>query len=253
MRWHRVTEERAGLSGAGIPHWREVGEWGAYRQECWGRLQGAGPELPRGARHTGECRISFSLCPSNATGLQRLQEGQEPKDHCIPVCVCVCVCVLVTQSCSTLCNPMDCSPPGSSVHAIFQALRAKQTAVLGYEMCPACEACPGKPRRVRRVLSGAPARVKQAQVLFSSLLLKFGFGSGTVNAVTFLPLSKTPVFPLTANLSNDGNARTSHRSPGRTAPFLPGRHDCLYHLIKLKTADDSGWSSEAGCLPASSA
>ena len=26
----------------------------------------------------------------------------------------------VTQSCPTLCDPMDCSPPGSSVHAIFQ-------------------------------------------------------------------------------------------------------------------------------------
>ena len=29
-------------------------------------------------------------------------------------------CVLVAQSCPTLCNPMDCSPPGSSVHAILQ-------------------------------------------------------------------------------------------------------------------------------------
>ena len=27
----------------------------------------------------------------------------------------------VTQSCLTLCDPMDCSPPGSSVHGIFQA------------------------------------------------------------------------------------------------------------------------------------
>ena len=27
---------------------------------------------------------------------------------------------LVAQSCPTLCNPMDCSPPGSSVHGIFQ-------------------------------------------------------------------------------------------------------------------------------------
>ena len=33
----------------------------------------------------------------------------------------VCVCMLVTQSCPTLCNPMDCSPPGSSVHGILQA------------------------------------------------------------------------------------------------------------------------------------
>ena len=37
------------------------------------------------------------------------------------VCVCVCVCMLVTQSCPTLCNPMDYSPPGSSVHRILQA------------------------------------------------------------------------------------------------------------------------------------
>ena len=28
---------------------------------------------------------------------------------------------LVTQSCLTLCDPMDCSPPGSSIHRIFQA------------------------------------------------------------------------------------------------------------------------------------
>ena len=27
----------------------------------------------------------------------------------------------VTQSCPTLCNPVDCSPPGSSVHEILQA------------------------------------------------------------------------------------------------------------------------------------
>ena len=32
-----------------------------------------------------------------------------------------CVCVLVAQSCPTLCNPMDCSMPGSSVHGILQA------------------------------------------------------------------------------------------------------------------------------------
>ena len=27
----------------------------------------------------------------------------------------------VAQSCLTLCDPMDCSTPGSSVHGIFQA------------------------------------------------------------------------------------------------------------------------------------
>ena len=49
---------------------------------------------------------------------------------CVCVCVCVCVCAracwhLVALSwvvvAPTLCDPMDCSPPGSSVHGISQA------------------------------------------------------------------------------------------------------------------------------------
>ena len=39
---------------------------------------------------------------------------------CLCTCVCVCVC-LFTQLYPTLCNPMDCSPSGSSVHGILQA------------------------------------------------------------------------------------------------------------------------------------
>ena len=31
------------------------------------------------------------------------------------------MCVLVTQSCQTLCDPMDRSPQGSSAHGILQA------------------------------------------------------------------------------------------------------------------------------------
>ena len=37
-------------------------------------------------------------------------------------CVCVCVCVLVTQSRPTLCDPMDYSPPGSSVRGYWSGL-----------------------------------------------------------------------------------------------------------------------------------
>ena len=40
----------------------------------------------------------------------------------LPLAICYCCCCCgVTQSCSTLCDPMDCSPPGSSVHWILQA------------------------------------------------------------------------------------------------------------------------------------
>ena len=35
-------------------------------------------------------------------------------------CIFLCVWVLVTQSCLTLCDTMDCSSPGSSVHGIIQ-------------------------------------------------------------------------------------------------------------------------------------
>ena len=39
------------------------------------------------------------------------------------------VCVLVTQLCPTLCNPMDCSAPGSSVCGIFQARTLERDAI----------------------------------------------------------------------------------------------------------------------------
>ena len=47
-----------------------------------------------------------------------------------PLCVCVCVCVcahtqcLAAQSCPTLCDSMDYSPPGSSVHGDSTGMNA---------------------------------------------------------------------------------------------------------------------------------
>ena len=38
--------------------------------------------------------------------------------------------MLVTQSCLTLCDPVDCSLPGSSVHGILQARRLEWAAIL---------------------------------------------------------------------------------------------------------------------------
>ena len=35
----------------------------------------------------------------------------------------------VTQSCLTLCDPMFCIPPGSSVHGIFQARVLERIAI----------------------------------------------------------------------------------------------------------------------------
>ena len=42
--------------------------------------------------------------------------------HCVRVCVCFCVCACThVQSCLTLCDPVECSPPGFSLQGIFQA------------------------------------------------------------------------------------------------------------------------------------
>ena len=37
--------------------------------------------------------------------------------------------VLLAQSCLTLCNPMDCSLPGPSVHGILQASILERVAI----------------------------------------------------------------------------------------------------------------------------
>ena len=44
--------------------------------------------------------------------------------------------VLVTQSCPTLCDPMDCGLPGSSVHGIFQARILEWAAISSFPITP---------------------------------------------------------------------------------------------------------------------
>ena len=45
-------------------------------------------------------------------------------------------CAQSLQSCLTLCDPMDCSPPGSSVHEILQARTLEWIAMLPPEALP---------------------------------------------------------------------------------------------------------------------
>ena len=57
---------------------------------------------------------------------------------CVCVCLCVCVCVSVsvcvcvhacTQSVLSFCDPMDCGPPDTFVHGIFQARTLEWVAI----------------------------------------------------------------------------------------------------------------------------
>ena len=66
----------------------------------------------------------------------------------------MCACS-VAQSCSCLCNPMDCNPPGSSVHEILQARILDWVAMPSFRIsspprnqtrvsCVSCISCTGK-------------------------------------------------------------------------------------------------------------
>ena len=56
--------------------------------------------------------FSLGLFDSKAHALILPQHNKWAKEGCK---------VLVAQSCLTHCDPMDCSPPGSSIHGILQA------------------------------------------------------------------------------------------------------------------------------------
>ena len=44
----------------------------------------------------------------------------------------------VAQSCPTVCDPLDCSPPGSSVHGILQARTLEWVAMFSYRGLSPC-------------------------------------------------------------------------------------------------------------------
>ena len=80
---------------------------GFSRQEYWSGYPFPSPgDLPDPGIKPGSPALQLDSLPTELQGK--------------PVCVCVCMYVLVAQLCLTLCTPLDCSPPGSSVHGILQ-------------------------------------------------------------------------------------------------------------------------------------
>ena len=66
-------------------------------------------------------RVGLSASQASATDSVAPPSGGNPKcprGHPVP-----------DESCLTLCNPMDYSPPGSSVHGILQARRLERVAM----------------------------------------------------------------------------------------------------------------------------
>ena len=85
------------------------------RESGWAWGSTSGPWF-KGARLTqANLKSSPSFgCGEKRTLLRCWWEGKSVQSQWRTVCVC-----LVAQSCLTLGSPLDCSPPGSSVHEIF--------------------------------------------------------------------------------------------------------------------------------------
>ena len=98
----------------------------------------------------------------------------------------VCVCMLVTQLCPTLCDPMDCSPPSSSVHGILQA------RILGWVAIPFSKGS-SRPRdqtleKPSKSLSGYNQLKRIFLLSFSVIYLSSPFGNLNVQEGQFIGL-----------------------------------------------------------------
>ena len=83
----------------------------------------------------------------------------------------------VTQSCPTLSNPVDCSPPGSSIHGIFQAKVLEWGAIAFSER-------PWSPRQIRwtghssRELCPFTSRFKHTLIIDDRIIMTMYWHSG---------------------------------------------------------------------------
>ena len=100
----------------------ESGKWSCVRSPCREGCLGLGPpgSIPFKGEHGEWSRRD--LPPSHL--YLYLDVIYSPTKS-----VCACVCVLVAQSCPTLCDPIDCSLPASSIYRILQARRLKRVVI----------------------------------------------------------------------------------------------------------------------------
>jgi len=104
---------------------RDGGAW-------WAAISGVAQSRTRLKRLSSSmCKI-FYPCVVKYLYMNIRHQKENHKARCLSpegktqVCVCVCLCGhahvhVPVQSCPTLCDPMDCNPPGSSIHGILQA------------------------------------------------------------------------------------------------------------------------------------
>ena len=125
-RWRAGEGGRSALRGSclfstpqargGVGFWWSLGPLNAADTPFpWSDLAGAGLPLDPGLKSLLKEAIALPILPIPS------RWGWAPSAAPTPFHSHPAAAAKSLQSCSTLCDPMDCSPPGSSVHGIFQA------------------------------------------------------------------------------------------------------------------------------------
>ena len=91
---------------------------------CWDRVMSEAGRIPtflglmlqKGRQRVNESTEMCEILPGKDKEIEKNKAGWGDSDHGQFGVLC-----LVAQLCLTLCDPIDCSPPGSSVHGILQA------------------------------------------------------------------------------------------------------------------------------------
>ena len=112
--WH--WGQKQGSQGMG-----QAGSFGLrFQASClsWGPGGQHRPTVTTLTRESPDTKCPLLSQPANTP----ISQQGRPFGHQIYACS-------VTQSCPTLCNPMDYSPPGSSVHGLFQARIVEWVAI----------------------------------------------------------------------------------------------------------------------------
>ena len=100
--------------------------------------------------------------------------------------------VLVAQSCLTLCNPVDCSPPGSSVLGILQARILERVAIPSPGDLPN----PGiKPRSPALQADSLPAEPLGKPLIYNVVLASGVQESDSVVHI-YIPILLSEIFPM---------------------------------------------------------
>ena len=114
-----------------------------------------------------------------------------------------------SQSCQTLCNPIDCSPPGSSIHGIFQARVLEWSAIAfsGYVDDTTLMAESGK--ELKNILmkvkeesdkAGLKLSIQKTKIMASGPIISWQVGGETMETVT-------DFISLGSKITMDGDCR----------------------------------------------